>query len=404
MSDQRQRAIAAALAELSGELIEVSHEIHGRPELGGEERWASALLAGRAEAAGFEVERGPAGLETAFVARFRLGNGEGPRIALLAEYDALPELGHACGHNWIAATSLGAALGLARGGAGLVGEVLLMGTPAEETVGGKVLMLERGVFDEVDLAMMIHPSRRTAVDRSSQANCPIEIEFRGQSAHAAASPEAGRNALDAAVLTQIAVDQLHRHLRADARTPRILSHGGDAPNVIPDRAVLRFTLRAADARYVEFLRQRVEDCARGAAIATHTEWSARLYASQYLELISNPPLVRLFRQQLERLGFGEGRPSAGGALDIGNVSHRLPVIHPDLEVAPADAAGHTEAFCRAAASPRADAMISVGAELLATTALSLLLRPELLEEARSYCRGGCEGGDGGGVPSPNRSL
>jgi amidohydrolase len=383
----RRAAIGGAVDGLSARLIGVSHALHARPELGGEERFACELLTGALEGEGFEVERAVAGLETAFAARRRLA-GPGPRVAFLGEYDALPGLGHACGHNWIAATSLGAALALARAAADLPGEVLLIGTPAEETSGGKVTMVARGVFDpgRVDAALMCHPSNRTVVARTSLASCPLEVEFRGRAAHAAASPEAGVNALDAVVLLLVAVDQVKRSLRDDARVPAIVSHGGDAANVIPELAVARFSLRAADAAYLEHVRERVEDCARGAAIATRCAVSTRLYEPPYRELRASPVLARLFRAELAALGVDETGDRAGGmgSLDIGDVSHRVPALHADLAIAEPGVAAHTPAFALAAASPRADLAIALAARALAGTGLRLLEDPALLAEARGH--------------------
>jgi amidohydrolase len=378
-------AVGAAVEALRERLVSVSHDLHARPELGGEERYACELLIGVLRDEGFEIERPAAGLETAFVARRRLA-GPGPRVAFLAEYDALPGLGHACGHNWIAATSLGAALALARAAGGLRGEVLLVGTPAEETFGGKVVMTERGVFDAIDAALMCHPSGRTAVDRTSLASCPLEVEFRGRAAHAAAAPEAGVNALDAVVLLLVAVDQVKRSLRDDARVPAIVTQGGEAANVVPDRAVARFSLRAADGAYLEHVRERVEDCARGAAIATRCTVSTRLFEPRYKELRSSPVLARLFRAELGLLGLSEAGagPVGMGSLDIGDVSHLVPALHPDIAIAGAEVAAHTEAFAEAAVSPRADHAIGLAARALAGTGLRLLEEPALIAEARSH--------------------
>jgi len=379
------RAVAERVADLEELLLAVSHDIHAHPEVGGEEHHACELLVATLRDRGFEVEHPVAGLDTAFVARRQLA-GRGPRVAFLAEYDALPKLGHACGHNWIAATSLGAALALAEAAASCAGEVLLIGTPGEENLGGKVIMAAQGVFDHVDAALMTHPSRHTQVDRTSLANCPIEVVFRGRSAHAAADPQAGVNALDAAVLLLVAVDQLKRSLRDDARVPGVITHGGEVANVVPERAEARFSLRAADKTYVDFMRQRLEECARGAAIATRCEVSTRLYEPQYLELVSNPVLVTLFREELARLGLEETAAQARGmgSLDIGNVSHLVPAIHPDLAIAEGHVGSHTPAFCDAAISPRADAMIAVAAEALAATGLRLLEDPDLVADAKAH--------------------
>lgn len=372
------------LRSLHSELRAVSHDIHAHPELGGEERYAQGRLIEVVSSHGFAVESPVCGLETAFLARRAHGRSR-PRIAFLAEYDALPGLGHGCGHNWIAAASLGAAIALAKLAEEqeLSGEILLLGTPGEESLGGKVIMTDGGLFDDIDVAMMVHPSRRTVVDRTSLASCPLEIEFRGRASHAVTSPESGINALDAARLTFTAVDLLAKTLRADARTPGIIRDGGRAPNTIPDHAVLRFTLRAADSTYLEHLKTRVLECAQGASIATRASMSWRIYEPRYEALRSNPVLVRLFREELARLGLEETttETKGSGSLDIGNVSQRIPAIHPDLKIAPHDVNVHTPAFREAAISPQADARLLEAASALAGTGLRLLREPALMNEA-----------------------
>lgn len=252
---------AASVQDL---VLDISHTIHANPELAFKEYCASALLTETLEAHGFAVERGSGGLETAFTATYRQHDG-GPTIALLCEYDALPEIGHACDHNIIAAAPIGAGLILRPLFDQHPGTLKIIGTPAEEYGGGKIKMLRAGVFEGIDVAMMIHPSTRHMTERSSLAFNSLTFEFFGRAAHAAASPHQGINALDAMIMTFNNVNALRQQVREDVRIHGIITDGGTAPNVIPDYTRARFIVRAREVGYLDTVTEQVMNCARGAA-------------------------------------------------------------------------------------------------------------------------------------------
>jgi amidohydrolase len=360
------------------EFVALSRRIHQNPELGLEERQAAEWLGTLLRDAGFSVERPIAGLSTAFRADVR-GERARPHVALLAEYDALAGLGHACGHNLICMASVGAAVGLRRAVPALPGMLTVLGTPAEETSGGKIVMVEHGVFEGIDAAMMFHPSRNTWWTRGALAAQSLLVKFHGKPAHAAAMPEKGINALNALLLTYHAIDSLRQHVPSDVRIHGIITKGGDAPNVVPAYAEGDFLVRAAARATMMDVMQKVKRCAEGAAAQT----GARVEFEQglvYAERYNNRVLADLFAGNMARLGIeGDPPPREGGvgSSDIGNVSMVCPTIHPYLKIAD-DVSGHTVEFREAAASPRGyDAMLAA-AKGLAMTALDVFYRPEIV--------------------------
>jgi amidohydrolase len=357
------------------ELVALSRRIHENPELGLQERRAADWLGGLLRGAGFAVERPVAGLDTAFRAEVR-GGARRPHVALLAEYDALAGLGHACGHNLICMASVGAAVALRRAVPTLPGTLTVLGTPAEETMGGKVVMVERGVFEGIDAAMMFHPSRNNWWTRGALAAQQLAVRFHGKPAHAAAMPEKGVNALNALLLTYHAIDSLRQHVPSDVRIHGIITRGGDAPNVVPAYAEGDFLVRAASRATMADVMAKVKRCAEGAAAQT----GARVEFAQglvYAERYNNGVLAGFFAENMGRLGIeGDPPPSEGGvgSSDIGNVSMVCPTIHPYLKIAD-DVSGHTVEFREAADSPRGyDAMLAA-AKGLAMTALDVFFRP-----------------------------
>lgn len=368
--------IAEEVRRLHSTLVEISHDLHAHPEVRFEEHRSAALLAEQLDEHGFAVERGVAGLPTAFVARY--GQGE-PRVGILAEYDALPKIGHACGHNLIATWALGAGLALRRALPDLPGTIEVIGTPAEEGGGGKVIMAEHGVFRGLEAAIMMHPRDTTYLDRGSLARTFYDVEFFGKPAHAAASPEKGINALDAMLQVFFSLSAMRQHLRPDVRIHGIITHGGDAVNVVPEYAAAQFLIRSKDQDYLNEVKQRFANICEGAALAT----GARLQLTEglsYQARVCNEALVETFRDNLTALGLAyETPPSDGGvgSSDIGNVSRLVPTIHPYLKISDRGVGGHTQAFAEAAAGPVADEMIVAGATMLAWTAADVLLRPEL---------------------------
>jgi amidohydrolase len=393
MNEERIAEIKAAVGEaidkLQPKLIDLSERIHRNPETKFEEYKASQWLSEAAEAAGFQVEKPVGGLETAFRASYS-GASEGPTVAFLAEYDALPKLGHACGHNLIGTASLGAALGLQAAINRLPGSVQLIGTPGEEGGGGKVILAEAGVFDDVDVAMMFHPGRQTVLWKHALARRKLLIEFLGKSAHAAASPEKGINALDATILTFQNINALREHIEDSSRIHGIITHGGDAPNIVPDYSASLFYVRARDDDYCDKLLEKVKNCARGAALATGAEVKMEMQGA-YKSVRTNMALAQAFKANLEALGweFDEVDPAKGiGSTDLGDVSHVTASIHPTLSIGPEDLVGHSPEFAEAAASEKGQQAMIAAATALAATAVDVLLRPSLFAAIRAEFEAG----------------
>ena len=376
-------------------LIEIARYIYDNPELGSEEVKAYELLTSELEANGFEVQRRILDIPTAFCATFR-GKGKGPRVAVLAEYDALPGVGHGCGHNLIAASAIGAGIAASKAMSDLNGEVLVVGTPAEEGhgpyAGSKVIMAERGFWDGVDAAIMLHPtSTRWAVGSKSLGIWTVKMEFQGQTSHAAASPHEGINALNAATLAYMATHMLRQEARRDANLVihGIISEGGLASNVIPDRAVCDFGVRSSDEEYLEKMVGKVERCAEGAAMATGakvTVTKKRLYSSMKLNL----PLVQTLWQNYKDQGVDVadwretvvGMPMA--STDFGDVSQRTPSTGSYIKIAPEGTPGHSRQLAAASITKEGLDAMMIGTKALAMTLVELLAEPEKLREAREY--------------------
>jgi amidohydrolase len=366
-------------------LLELSHRIHAHPEILFEEFQASAWLADALEARGFAVERGVGGLPTAFRA-VREGAAPGPTVALLCEYDALPGMGHACGHNVIATMGAGAGFALAPLMDELPGRLVVLGTPAEEGGGGKVLLQQAGVFDGVDAALMIHPWLADQAAMPLLASTRWDVVYHGRPAHAALAPHLGVNALDAVRLAFAGIDALRQQVRPDVRIHGIVTHGGDAPNVIPERAGLKLVARSADGAYLlEELAPRIERLFEGAAMMTGARAEVTPAPIQYREMRFNRPLEAAFERHAARRGRATlpvDPLAATGSSDIGNVSQALPSLHGLLAIDDA-AMPHTAAFEVAAGSPRGDATVLDGAAVLAGIAAELLTDPARMAEVRS---------------------
>ncbi|HLW59536.1 MAG TPA: M20 family metallopeptidase [bacterium] len=383
LKDRVCREIDAMRAALGA----LSKQVYDNPEIGFQEhkamRWLGAFLTD----GGFAVEPGIAGLQTAFRAEVR-GTQDRPCIALLAEYDALPGLGHACGHNLICTASVGAAVALRRAVPRLPGTLTVLGTPAEEGDGGKVTMVERGIFEGVDAAMMFHPARLNLWTRGALAAQSLTIRFRGRSSHAAATPEKGVNALNGLLQTFHAIDSLRQHVTSDVRIHGIITHGGDAANVVPAFAEGQFIVRAGTQKALAEVMARVKRCADGGAAATgaRVEFAEGLI---YAERNNNRVLAGLFGENLRRLGVeGDQPPTRGGvgSSDIGNVSLVVPTIHPYLSITSADISGHTPEFREAAGSARGFEAMVLAAKGLTMTALDVMYRPDAVDEMWSEFR------------------
>jgi amidohydrolase len=383
--DKLKSRVVAEIDARRDELIRTSDTIHANPELAFQEFEAVALLTSILERGGFAVERGVAGLETAFVASHTSQKGDQPVVALLAEYDALAGLGHACGHNIIGTASVGAALALRSVlDDGVAGTLQVVGTPAEEGGAGKVIMAEAGVFDGVDVAMMVHPSTRTMTRRDSLACYELKMEFFGQAAHAAASPDKGINALDACVLTYNNISVLRQQLTYDVRIHGIITHGGSASNIIPDYTAAEFLVRAAEKDHALAVLDKVRDCARAGALATGAEVKLTRGETYYANMVPSTILADLFDANLTALGREVQLPDPNermGSTDMGNVSHVIPALHPYVAIAPEEVAGHSPEFRAAAASPEGHAGLLDAAKALAMTAVDLFSNPDLVDAA-----------------------
>jgi amidohydrolase len=383
-SDARRDRLAAAIEADWPYLEAFALDLHAHPELLFEEHRSAGKLVDSLREAGFEVEAPAGGLDTAFVARHRFGEG-GPRIALMAEYDALPEMGHACGHNLIATAALGAARALRGTLEASGGELSVIGCPAEEGGGGKILLLRAGVFEGVDAALMFHPGSRTMTIRGALAAARVTMRFYGKAAHAAGSPELGINALDACILTFNAINSLRQHVLDETRIHGIITHGGSAPNIVPDFAEAKFLIRHRRTEEVAALKERVLAAARGAAAAVgaRVEFHEGLL---YAERKVNVPMANRFAEHLEAQGEPvKPAPAIGGvgSSDFGNVSQVLPAIHPYVAIVREGISAHTPEFAAAAASPAGLRGLRLAATALAATAADLLTDPDLLAAARA---------------------
>lgn len=377
--------IASEARALHPRLIQMSQTIHANPELAFDEYKAAELLTNELEEHGFDVERGVAGLDTAFVATY--GSGE-PVVGILAEYDALPKIGHACGHNLIGTWGVGAGIVLRRALPDVQGTIKVIGTPAEEGGGGKVIMAEHDIFKGLSAAMMMHPRDTTYIDRGSLAVTRFDVEFFGKPAHASSAPFEGINALDAMLQVFFSINQMRQQLRNYTRIHGVITHGGEAANVIPEYTSARILLRADDQDYLEELKGKFRNIVEGAALATGAE--AKLTEGVgYKQRVCNTKLVETFGQNLTAMGLDYEVPDANtgvGSSDIGDVSQLVPTIHPYLQICEKGIGGHTAEFAEAAQTERADELTAVGATLLAQTAADVLLRPELREDLRATFR------------------
>ncbi len=373
---------------LSPELIRIGKFLHKNPELAFKEFKAVEVLTDALRKNGFKIKKGVAGLPTAFIATYP-SMVSSPAIAFLAEYDALPEIGHGCGHNLNGASSIGAAIALVRAFDTIPGRVVVIGTPAEEGGGGKVFLVKKGVFDGLDVALMVHLSNKTEVVKRSLAMMELEIEFFGKATHAAASPHLGINALDAMVAMYNSISLLRQQIREDARIHGIITNGGQAPNVIPDYTSARFIVRALDIGYTRYLSERLKECARGAVRATGAKVRVRLKEPVYEPFVPNYTLADLFARNLESLAIrvNQGPEDKGlGSSDIGNVSQVVPSIHPNLAICPPNIPHHSIVFARAAGSSRGLQGIITAAKALAMTGVDLLTSPEVLKKIREEHR------------------
>lgn len=369
-------AIEQRIREEKNNLIEMAREIYKNPETGGKEFFAADLITGYLEKKGFKVWRGIGGLKTAFMASY---GDEGFHIGYCSEYDALPEIGHGCGHNLIGIAGVAAGVALAASLDDMPGRVSIIGTPNEEDEGAKVYLVKSGVFDDVDAAMMFHPGCSNCYHVESLACRDYRFVFHGHSVHASTEPWEGRNALDAVIQTFNSINALRQYLKDDVRIHGIISEGGLAPNVIPDRATADFIIRARDSSYLSEVVEKVVACARGAEAATGTTLEVTESGHPYDAMISNRVMADLFEESLRETGYNIESPHGTGldSMDMGNVSRVTPSIHPMVAITEQWIPGHTHEFSALCNSDEAyHIMLNVG-QAMAITGHKILKDREL---------------------------
>jgi len=382
MPNQYKEQIVTDIDCLMDVLWGISEALFHEPEVAFKEYKACQLLAKTLNDADFTIETGIGGLETAF--RGSYGTDYQPAIAILAEYDALVELGHACGHNLIAAAAIGAGISLSRLTPKLPGRVEVIGTPAEEGGGGKIRLLKAGIFDSIDAAMMFHPASKNLVLRPSLASSRLKLEFFGKAAHAAAAPEEGINALDAMVLTFNNINALRPTFGPKDRVAGIILDGGQAANIVPAHTAADFSIRSLTAQRRDVLVDKVISCAQSAAQAIGCRLEYKL-SPGYREMVPNKTLAGLFKSNLESLGRIVSDPDPNermGSTDMGDVSHVIPAIHPYLAIAPENIAGHTLEFKEYCLSEAGKTAMLDAAKAMAMTVVDLLTEPKFLAEAK----------------------
>ncbi|WP_432409355.1 M20 family metallopeptidase [Wukongibacter sp. M2B1] len=374
--------VIKVIQEINDELIELNEYIYENPELGNKEYKSCKAHVDILREHGFDVEEKYLGIGTAFRATFDSGRS-GPTIAYLSEYDALPMLGHGCGHNILGTTSTGAGIVLGKLISDIGGRVVVLGTPAEETDGAKVDMANRGTFDDIDVAMIAHPMDKHYRSGKSLAMEAIQFTFKGKSAHAAAYPEKGINALDAVINTFNNINALREHIRSDARVHGVIVEGGKAANIVPDLAIAQFYVRATSKKYLQELIVKIKNCAKGASLAAGTELEISNYEATYDNLVTNQILSKTYCNNLESMGVQNiyDRPD-GGSLDTGNVSHVCPTIHPYFSISNNDIVAHTKEFADASVMPFAYEEMKKTIGALVLTAIDVINNKELLKKIK----------------------
>jgi amidohydrolase len=381
---------AAVIADIDAryrQLADLSRQLHDNPEIAFEEHRSSALLVEFLEQNGFNVEKGICKLPTAFRGTYGAGK---PVIAFLAEYDALPRLGHACGHNLIATSAVAAGLASRKAVDALGGSVIVFGTPGEELYGGKAIMAAEGAFADVDTAMIAHPGGGNRVLMNTLACENLKVEFRGVAAHAAAAPELGINALEAMIQSFNAINSLRQHIRVKERISGIITDGGEAANIIPAHTAATFIVRAEDDIHLDALKKRVVNCFAGAATATGAKLKYS-WGERYAAMVSNVTLARLFHENMQSLGHAirlGDNTVMNFSTDVGNVSQLLPTIQPLIAIAPDGVTIHTPQFAEAAATEDALRCLLDAARAMAMTAVDLLASLETVAKVWEEFRKG----------------
>ena len=381
---QMKQQVCADIDSRSADLIFISHEIHAHPELNFEEKFAHEILTQYIADSKLKVDRSAFELDTAFDVSVRGGNG--PTVAVICEYDALPGIGHACGHNIIATAGLGAGVALSAVAELCGGNLRLMGTPAEEGGGGKVEMARKGAFKNIDAAMMIHPSDRDLARMNAIAIQQLFVRFAGLAAHAAVSPDKGKNALDAAVLGYMNVAAMRQHIRPTERVHGIFTKAGEKPNIVPREAEMDWYVRSDTIETLQPLKARIAKCLEAGAMAADCTVSFDWQKNTYADLVDNLPLLTSYVQNSAQLGRDLTTDllpgTGGGSTDMGNLSYLVPSIHPMLQVAPHGVSLHSAQFAEFTASKDADKAILDGAKIMAMTAIDMWLSETLNSEVQ----------------------
>lgn len=368
------------LQKIEKSLWKISKEMYENPELGDQEFESMNLLVTLLKEHEFQTEIGIVGRPTAFKSVFNSGK-PGPTIAYLAEYDALPGIGHGCGHNLIGTMSVGAGIILSKIINKIGGSIVVLGTPAEETNGAKVPMSKKGIFDDIDVAMIVHPSDQSYISGDSLAMDAIQFAYTGKSSHASASPEEGINALDGVIQLFNGINALREHLPSDVRIHGIISEGGKAANVVPDFAVGQFYIRAKQRAYLDKVVEKVISIAQGAALMTGTTVEISNYELSYDDMITNQVLSDCFTknlQQTSKLSINEAKQTYG-SIDMGNVSHVVPAIHPYIGLNKPGLIAHTKEFAAQTTTEDGYETLKTGALALAYTGYDVLTDKKLLE-------------------------
>ncbi|PFO03818.1 amidohydrolase [Bacillus sp. AFS076308] len=375
------------LEAIQNRLWEINDILYYQPELGDEEFESMKLLVEFLEQHQFSVEKGIVGRPTAFKAVYD-SKKEGPTIAYLSEYDALPEVGHGCGHNMIGTMSAGAGVLLSKVVEEIGGRVIVLGTPAEETNGAKVPMAEQGVFDDIDAAMILHPADESYESGDSLAMDAIQFDFRGRTSHAAASPEKGINALDAVIQLFNGINALRQHVTSDVRIHGIIKEGGVAANIVPDKAIAQFYVRAKDRNYLNEVVQKVISVAKGASSMTGADVHIENYELSYDNMVTNQTLSQLFTNNLLTTGVKQVKKAkeSYGSIDMGNVSHVVPAIHPYIGLDSPGLIAHTREFADLTITDNSHKILARGALALALTGYDLITNKEVFEKMKNEFR------------------
>ena len=382
--DEIKQLVCDEVDRIADTLISASHAIHENPELNFEEHFAHEVLTGILEDEGLDPIRGAYDLETAFEASV---GDKGSTIAVLCEYDALPDIGHACGHNIIATAGLGAGLAAATVAERMGGALRILGTPAEEGGGGKVFMADRGAFNDVDAAMMVHPASGDLVRMNTIAIQRLHVAYQGKAAHAAAAPHRGHNALDAAVLGYQNVAALRQHIKPDERIHGIFIESGAKPNIVPERSSMEWYVRSKNAKSLEPLKKRVLNCLEAGGHATSCSMSHDWIEPYYADMVDNETICTLYSANASNIGRTLLEPDAElkvvGSTDMGNVSYLVPSIHPMIAVAPYGTPIHTPEFATHAKSESGDKAVIDGAKIMAMTIVDLWANKTTMDAAQS---------------------